>query len=326
MTRALRLAFSDFWAGAEPEQQVFVRALRETTPVEVVGIEDAELLIFSVFGDRHRGFVGAKLEYTGENTRPRWDAADFAMGFDLAEDRRYLRFPLFALLGLVDRELEAATHPLADPPWEERDFCCFLYSRPTPERAAVFRALERYRPLTSPGSYLKNTSAPGLAPRKGAWRRSKLAYLRNFRFCVAYENCAYPGYTSEKLYDALAAGTIPIYWGNSEVGRDIHPDCFIDARDFRDLEALVDRVRSVDQNAALAAGYRARRDYLVRSLDEHWEGLVRFLGAAAAQVGTQPRAELQRRAARLRRQDVLPRFRRTIARRWRALRRIAKQR
>ena len=40
-----------------------------------------------------------------------------------------------------------------------------------------------------------------------------------FKFSIAFENSSTPGYTTEKIVQALAADTIPIYWGDPLVGR-----------------------------------------------------------------------------------------------------------
>jgi hypothetical protein len=296
MTRPLRVAFTDLWSNATPERSFLLRALRVTTPAEVVEPRDAELLFFSVFGDDHARFVGTKVQYTGENTRPRFDLADFCIGSDFVDDPRYLRYPFFA--AAYHNDLWSSPPPEPGPAWSNREFCLFLYSHATRERRQVFEALSRYRPVTSPGAFLHNVDVPDLAPRTGAWRPSKLRYQRNFRFTVAYENSAYPGYTTEKIVDALLAGSIPIYWGNPEIARDIRLECFIHARDFPDLEALVEHVRRVDTDGALADAYRAPGDFFVRPVDQYWDDLVEFLGQAAASVGTTSRATARWRAAR----------------------------
>ncbi len=41
----------------------------------------------------------------------------------------------------------------------------------------------------------------------------KLATLGRYRFALAFENARFDGYVSEKLFDCLYAGTIPVYLG-----------------------------------------------------------------------------------------------------------------
>jgi len=292
----LKVGFTDFWRGADTEDSFLLRALRETTPAVVTAPGDAELLFFSVFGPQHTSFVGTKIQYSGENTQPRWSATDFHIGCNLVEDRRHLRFPPYAA-AMVESGWPRA--PLeAGPPWRDREFCLFLTSRETSPRVAAFEAISRYRPVISAGSVRRNAQPLDLEPRDGRWHDSKLLYQRNFRFTIAYEHTAAPGYTSEKLVDALFTRSIPIYWGNPRVDEDVYADCFINASDFGGLDALVDHVRRVDTDEELARTYLAREEFLVRSIDDYWGDLVLFLGEAAATVGTRPRRRERTRALR----------------------------
>ena len=53
-----------------------------------------------------------------------------------------------------------------------------------------------------------------------AWRGrcgSKMEVLRRYRYALVMENQRQPGYVSEKLLDAVIAGTVPIYWGAPDI-------------------------------------------------------------------------------------------------------------
>ena len=63
--------------------------------------------------------------------------------------------------------------------------------------------------------------------------------MKNYKFAICYENCQnVKGYITEKIFDCFASGTIPIYWGASNVTDYIPKDCFIDRRDFGSLDEL----------------------------------------------------------------------------------------
>ncbi len=66
----------------------------------------------------------------------------------------------------------------------------------------------------------------------------KLAVLAEYRFSLAIENTWFPGYVSEKLFDCLFAGTVPVYDGAPDVARYVPADAFVDARQFRDYAAM----------------------------------------------------------------------------------------
>ena len=78
--------------------------------------------------------------------------------------------------------------------------------------------------------------------------QNKLETLKNYRFNVCYENIHdVKGYITEKIFDSFAAGTVPIYWGASNVADYIPKNCFIDRRDFKDFAAVYEFIRSMDQ-------------------------------------------------------------------------------
>lgn len=298
----LRAAFVDFFRTFDPEQSVLVEALRTGRSVELVDAAEADLLVFNDWGHRHRSFAGTKVHYTAENVRPRWSQADFCIGFERTPGPRYLRVPHFGQVEFLRSRRGVEIPP--GPAWAERDFCNFVYShRATRMRGELFRAVNQYRPVTSPGRFRNNASAPELSGRyDGAWRETKLLYQRRFRFTIACEGASYPGYTTEKLYDALVAGTIPIYWGNPYAREDVDERAFVDCHSCRNLGEVVDVVRRIDQDPELAAQYLARRDFLITPLEEHFAQLVAFFDRVVEYEA--PRREAERRARRLQLQGV----------------------
>ncbi len=67
----------------------------------------------------------------------------------------------------------------------------------------------------------------------------KIGTIKHYRFNICYENTKdAPGYITEKIFDCFAAGTIPIYWGASNVDAYIPKDCFIDRNAFSCMEDL----------------------------------------------------------------------------------------
>lgn len=77
---------------------------------------------------------------------------------------------------------------------------------------------------------------------------NKLDALKNYRFSVCYENmCDVKGYITEKIFDCFAAGTIPIYWGASNITDYIPKECFIDQRDFKSFEEIYQYIKQMDQ-------------------------------------------------------------------------------
>lgn len=87
--------------------------------------------------------------------------------------------------------------------------------------------------------------------------------LQNYRYSLCYEDAAdFDGYLTQRLFDTLRAGSIPIYRGASNIADYLPADCFIDLRDFPSFEALHERLRGITEEEV--RGYRLRiADYLV---------------------------------------------------------------
>jgi alpha(1,3/1,4) fucosyltransferase len=75
----------------------------------------------------------------------------------------------------------------------------------------------------------------------------KLNTLKNYKFSVCYENMRdIKGYITEKIFDCFAVGTVPIYWGASNVTDFIPKECFIDRRDFKTFDDVMTYIHSMD--------------------------------------------------------------------------------
>lgn len=67
---------------------------------------------------------------------------------------------------------------------------------------------------------------------------SKYEVLSRYQFCLCFENMAMTGYVTEKLFDCLYVGTIPVYWGAPDIAELIPSAAYIDARQFSSWAAL----------------------------------------------------------------------------------------
>jgi len=78
----------------------------------------------------------------------------------------------------------------------------------------------------------------------------KVSTLSNYRFALCFENTAFPGYVTEKIFDCFAAGCIPIYLGAPDIKGLVPPGAFIDAREFRDFAGLESFIRTLKPEIA----------------------------------------------------------------------------
>lgn len=60
--------------------------------------------------------------------------------------------------------------------------------------------------------------------------KDKNSVLKNYKFCYCFENFSEPkGWITEKIFDAMFAGCIPVYWGPTNIKDHIPDGCYIDA-------------------------------------------------------------------------------------------------
>jgi hypothetical protein len=74
----------------------------------------------------------------------------------------------------------------------------------------------------------------------------KYSILQKYRFCLAFENeDQTQGWISEKLFDCLFTGIVPVYLGAKNITDVIPNECFIDFREFPSFEKLEQFLRNM---------------------------------------------------------------------------------
>lgn len=53
------------------------------------------------------------------------------------------------------------------------------------------------------------------------------------KFAIIFENYIYPGYITEKIFDAFRANTVPVYFGAPDISHFVNTNCFLDYRNFK---------------------------------------------------------------------------------------------
>lgn len=242
--KVIKVNAIDFFRGFNVEDCLFVELLRKHFDVQIT--EDADYVFYSVFGEKHWAVPDrcVKLFFTGENLMPDFNACDFAMGFDYLDfEDRYLRVPLYLLYGRDLLERMETKHQIPAE-WElateKPGFCSFVVSNPrNAARNAAFEALSQYKRVDSGGRCFNNVGGPV---------SDKLSFESTHKFSLCYENGVHNGYTTEKLVQAFAARTVPIYMGDPLVTRVFNPDAFINVADYDSFDSVIRRVKELDSN------------------------------------------------------------------------------
>jgi hypothetical protein len=113
--------------------------------------------------------------------------------------------------------------------------------------------LMRYLDVHSYGKVLPNRR---LSLDQG--RPTKLELIAGYKFTLAFENAIDVDYVTEKFFDPLVAGSVPVYFGAPNVD-DFAPGerCFINTADFRDPKELADYLRHLNRVDAAYQEYFA---------------------------------------------------------------------
>jgi hypothetical protein len=104
---------------------------------------------------------------------------------------------------------------------------------------------------------------PLVATARRAWRgtvASKSAMLSGYTFAICFENQVMQGWVTEKIFDCLVAGTIPIYLGAPDIEEWVDPECFVDMRRFSGYDELREYLLALSP-AEIGSYREAGREY-----------------------------------------------------------------
>jgi hypothetical protein len=130
------------------------------------------------------------------------------------------------------------------------------------KRMEFVKELMQHVPVHAYGYCLHNADLP--VPDVGEDYQSndhnKIRVLRNHTFDLALENSNCVDYVTEKVWQALTAGTVPIYMGTPSIEQLLpHPDAILRVSDFPTTAALADYIRRAHADPSLLAKHHAWR-------------------------------------------------------------------
>ncbi|GHS99688.1 hypothetical protein FACS189421_10590 [Bacteroidia bacterium] len=281
--KEIKIFFVDFWSDFKNDDNFIVSALKERYKIRI-DLEKPDYLFYSSFGFRHFQYPDAvKIYFTGENDVPDFNLCDYGIGsarLDFAD--RYFRLPLYVLYKGYD-ELFIHVEPRLSTSLQ-RKFCNFVYSnkqKADPIQEEFFHRLSQYKKVDSGGKYLNNIGQPVA---------DKIDFIKDYKFTIAFENSSLPGYTTEKLIDPMRVNSIPIYWGNPDVGEDFNTKSFVNVQDYQSMDEAIEAIIFLDNNDE---AYREKlaQPWIVNPETKDWQAnLALFL----KNIMEQPLPEVKR--------------------------------
>jgi hypothetical protein len=187
----------------------------------------------------------ANVWFSGENVRPPTGSWDLTLSHDLdplGGTNLYFPYWMEAVGSYAQPTVNFLGHDHPSPiemlqprptDWSRRTgFACAFIGKPTGMRMHAIRALKE----------LGEVSVFG--PAVGRPVRNKANIARQFRFVVCFENDLYPGYVTEKPFDAWAVGAIPLWWGSDPAGY-LNPEALLNYADDGSLADFTERVAAL---------------------------------------------------------------------------------
>jgi hypothetical protein len=98
----------------------------------------------------------------------------------------------------------------------------------------------------------------------------KLQVMNQYKFSICFENCSFPGYVTEKIFDCFLAGCIPIYFGAPDIKDFVPADSFIDFRKFKDFTELSSHLKAIGPELATAMLESASEFLKSKQFDKHY--------------------------------------------------------
>ncbi len=244
--RTIGIDFCDFHPNFRKTNNFFYNLLKER--FEPVLCDQPEFLIYSSHGYEHRMHSGVKIFVSGESAPPDFRECDYSLTCRKVDDARHLQLPFYVQYGEAASILKKNDDPeriLAG----KTKFCSFVVRSHNPRknrnRLEFFQRLSRYKQVDSGGEFMNNIGGP--IPGFSA---GKVAFLKAYKFNIAFENSSFPGYTTEKIFEPMVSRCLPIYWGDPLIKEHFNPKSFLNYADFPNEEALIEKIIELDKDNA----------------------------------------------------------------------------
>lgn len=163
---------------------------------------------------------------------------------------------------IVPDVMVEAFHTPPRPKHEPSLVASFISSRADRSgRQAYLKELARHVAIDSYGTLMRNRM---LRDDRGV--SSKLATIAHYHFTIAFENACSEDYVTEKFFEPLQMGSVPIYLGAPNIEVFAPGDhCFINAEEFPDPAKLAEYLKYLAANEAIYNSYFTWRQESFRS-------------------------------------------------------------
>jgi hypothetical protein len=244
--KKIRIDFCDFSFNYSKTNNYLFKLLSERFELELC--DQPDFLIHSCYGHEHRLHSGVRIFFSGESDIPNFRECDYSIASVKLDSPQHLQLPNYVTYGEADKIIKRRDNfeqILAG----KTKFCSFVVSSHNPRknrnRLEFFRQLSKYKRVDSGGRFMNNIGGPIPGGSRG-----KIDFLRAYKFNIAFENLSRRGYTTEKIFEPMAARCLPIYWGNPLIAEEFNQRSFLNYADFPSEETLIEKIIELDNDDA----------------------------------------------------------------------------
>lgn len=218
-----QIQFYNFWQ--QPFDEMYWNRWFMARPYLFKDKPNLKVGMFSVFGDRNiikKTNCDINLFYSAENLKEGSHARyadgfllepkiNLSMGFEYFENERYCRFPNWMDVFFVKQdEVKSICQRLRYPQIQNKNkfAACICSHDRNGLRSEMSDSFEQFSSVSYPGKFRHNDDS--LMKDFGD---DKMKYLQQFVFNICPENSNAFGYVTEKIFQAINVGCVPVYWG-----------------------------------------------------------------------------------------------------------------
>jgi hypothetical protein len=318
----LRVAFVNFWQPAPSDW--FLAPLISCSNdkmYRVVKYSKADLQFFSVFGSIDtmiNSEVTHKIFFTGENTRATSKSDDYkqyqdncvnhvslSLGFDYMDNDNYMRFPLWLLYFFSPLDTKDTIQKKLNEfsiSYKKNKFCALIsrHDDVSDIRLKIFSRISEIGHVDCPSSLFYNDDT-----LRWEFNDDKRLYLRQYYFNICPENSVSAGYVTEKLFEALYSGCVPIYFGGGGTDTEpgiINPGCFLWFDPDADNKPLLDEIKKLYTNSTYFENFKRRQIFLDTAVDKIYYMLQQYTSKIREIASASQSLKIYRRQNELKRQ------------------------
>ncbi|MBP7173794.1 MAG: hypothetical protein KBA33_06970 [Cloacibacterium sp.] len=179
------------------------------------------------------------------------DLVDLSIGFDFLSNQNYIRLPLWILYFFnLDDDLDSIHKKIQNFNNKEISHRSRFASLIATEdikgiRTKIYNCISKIEKVDCAGKLMHNDDS-----LKNNFNDHKINYLNHFNFNICPENAQSDGYVTEKVFEALQSGCIPIYngWSKNPEPHILNPSSFLWFDEESENLDLIEEVKYYQEN------------------------------------------------------------------------------